>query len=106
MQKSFYFWLKNRIRGKCWSKEEARMAFRRDAYALKGRSKIAPHALNQRSPAEGKAKSVWELKKAKKKESVEICEICGTRTNSRKRRRFLPSKPQKSKTFPRNLLQI
>ena len=76
------------------------MAFRRDAYALKGRSKIAPHALNQRSPAEGKAKSVWELKKAKKKESVEICEICGTRTNSRKRRRFLPSKPQKSKTFP------
>ena len=49
------------------------MAFRRDAYALKGRSKIAPHALNQRSPAEGKAKSVWELKKAKKKESVCIC---------------------------------
>ena len=29
---------------------------RRDAYALKGRSKIAPHALNQRSPAEGKGK--------------------------------------------------
>ena len=34
MQKSFYFWQKNRNRGKCWSKEEARMAFRRDAYKL------------------------------------------------------------------------
>ena len=34
MQKSIYPCRKIGIEGRCWSKEEARMAFRRDAYKL------------------------------------------------------------------------